>query len=200
MRRGGNWTPEHVARYRAWIDTFIRQYRDAGNVADCADLALESLVTYAGQNGLHVEITTRVSPRRTVSELGFSSYAQLARTARIEAGARNLADAQNTRPVDLRDALPGDLLLFNWMQTQQPPNIPHWHTMIFIDANKLWFGNAVNVDEPTLPDYVSNDKKRRVVVGYDAAGHELMGDVGPQFYLTHQDIFGRTPRRWRLFF
>lgn len=178
MNKGRAWTAEDVGNYQAWIDSFITEYEADGKVADCADLAIESLISFAEKEGLHVEITTRVKPRKVISEVDFKTYRAFVKAARSQAGAQNLADKQNTKPVDLKDALAGDLLIFDWSDSD------HWHTMIFINQKKLWMGNVDNGDQ--VPIIVSDKSERN--------------GNGPDYYLKHSDLRGGKPRRWAFFF
>ncbi len=193
---GRAWTGDDVTGYREWIDGWIAERAAGGEKADCADLALWAIITYAGQHGLHVPFfyMDKVDGKwkwRRASELEFKgNYPRFAAWARLMLGARNLADHVNTRPVPVEGIKAGDLLIFNWKQTETEPNIPFWHTILYVGPDRLWMGNEDFENKPTVPELITADKPR--------------GARYPKDYLAHPDLYaerGGVPsaRRWKFF-
>lgn len=193
---GRTWNEGDVAAYREWIDGWIADRAADGLAADCADLAILGVITFAARRELTVPLSffEREGGRgkwTRVSEGTFrGDYDRFARWARRFLGAQNLADHVNTRGVPTPEMQAGDLLVYNWRQTDTEPNIPYWHTMVYVSPSRLWMGNEDHLDRPTVPVAITDENPR--------------GGRRPADYLSHPDLFaekGGQPsgRRWRFF-
>ena len=196
MTSGRPWTTADVDGYRDWIDGWIGERAARGEAADCADLALLAVVTWASQRGLHVPLSflQRRGGRwrwTTVSQDTFGGdYLKYARWVRRMLGAQNLVDHVNSRPVATRDLRAGDFLVFDWRQSGAEPNIPYWHTIVYISPSRLWMGNEDSMDQPVAPQAITDDHPR--------------GTRTPRDYLEHPDLYadprvGPAGRRWKFF-
>ena len=179
VARGRDWTREAVTRYRDWIDGFCQGLRDRGVARDCADLAIDSVITFARDNRLHFEFTWPAQGV-TKSEEDFPTYDQFNSYLRRNAGAQNLADRQNTRLLGAEGKGAGDLLIYNWRGTST------WHTVIYISDQKLWKGNEDVTNRPVIPEPIT-------VQGSATTQYTIL------YYLNHSDMVGGSARRWRIF-
>jgi hypothetical protein len=104
------WSQQAIDRYRRFVGTYVSEYKDP---IDCADLALASLVDFAAQSRLPVRLKYysgswkwyQFRPDR-------DSAVKFKNTVLIMLGALNVID--NTKPVTLAEAKPGDMVMTKW--------------------------------------------------------------------------------------
>ena len=177
-QKGRKWTAADANAFATWVPNYVGKYSGA---LDCADLAIVTVIEFAKINRLHLDFNLP-SQKLRYNESNFINYELLKHWARKSLGARNIAD--NTKSVSVGQARAGDVLLFNWNQSPQIPNGNHWHTFLWINSAKFYYGNLDENDNPVALDYTT--PSRPTPSGYH-----------PADLLKHGDLYGGSPRRWK---
>ena len=109
-----SWTNKTVSKYHAFAKKYISEYKQK---IDCADLAISALVDFAAKEKLPIKFkyySTKGSKWYTYNPTDDAK--KFKQKAITMLGALNVID--NTKPISLSDAKPGDLIMTKWSSTQ----------------------------------------------------------------------------------
>jgi uncharacterized protein YgiM (DUF1202 family) len=174
--------PTYAEAYPAWALATAERWFTEGLRRDCADFSLSLVIAYAAEKNLPITFRYWHAAQRqwvsaSASEERFTSPGRFDDFIRYNMGARNLPGV--THAVDYDEWNPGDMVVMNWSQSDEWPNIPYWHTyLVAIPDELVYYGNLDANDQPT-PIMQSRDPERL------------------DWLRNHGDRYGLSPRRWR---
>lgn len=180
------WRKSEIDGYHAHAKTYVSSYK---NKIDCADLAISTLVDYAGQKRLPVRLKyysggwkwlefdpasigiDAKDPRKSASEL--QKYTKnFSNNAMVKLGALNVID--NTKPILIGMAKAGDLIMSKWSSTLGHTRIIHSVTPITVDK-----------------------KIKYKVIWYQGNLPPVVPQVKTEYFSTIGGVYESSPRRWK---
>ena len=164
------WDNKAIEKYQAFTKNYISTYKKR---IDCADLAISSLVEFAAENKLPL--------RLKYYDKGWKWYTYKPKTddakkfrklAMRMLGARNVID--NTKPISLGAAKPGDLIMSRWTASQGGGG----HARIIY---------SISLDSKT---------KKYTVVWYQGNIPVIVPEKKTDLFSKIDSVYGGSPRRW----
>ncbi len=161
------WTDKDIVRYHQFAKVYISTY---GKKIDCADLAISALIEFASKNKLPIKLKYYQGGWNWFNYNPSVDKAFKYKTNAMRMlGALNVID--NTKPIPLELAKPGDFLMTKWSSA-----LGHTRIIYSIelkadvkDFNVVWY-------QGNLPP-VKPEKKT-----------DMFSKIG--------DVYGQSPRRW----
>ncbi|MBV1856911.1 MAG: hypothetical protein KUG77_00770 [Nannocystaceae bacterium] len=143
------WTKQIIDRFHAGSTSYIKnQFVDRGVKVDCADLALEYLLDFCRGEGLPIRLRYYSGGWKThVVGPAVSDFEAAKREVKRDFGALNVID--NTFPIDLSQAKPGDLIMSKWSGTQG-----HTRIIVSVGSGSAPHNRAVTFYQGNLPPVV----------------------------------------------
>ncbi|HVY47761.1 MAG TPA: hypothetical protein VHB21_17855 [Minicystis sp.] len=164
------WTPDVVHEYQIFVKAFVTSYAEK---IDCADLALASLVEFAYPRQLPIKLKYYKGGHwEKYDASDYPSMKDFESVVRQNMGALNVID--NTVPIKVGDAAPGDLIMTKWSAVEG-------HTRVIYSIAPV---------DPASPatDYD--------VVWYQGNVPIVIPERREQLFSEIDHVFGASPRRW----
>ena len=161
------WTGKEIDRYHQFAKQYISTY---GARIDCADLAISTLIEFAGKNELPVKLKYFQGGWKWMN---FNPLVDNAARFRNDAmrmlGALNIID--NTKPIFIGSAMPGDFIMSKW-------NSALGHTRIIYSIA-----------------YKSQEKDYNIV-WYQGNLPPVIPEKRTGLFSEIESVYGHQPRRW----
>lgn len=163
------WSATQQNNYSVYAKRYIAIYNSK---IDCADLALATLIDFAGIHRLPIKLKYYSGGWQWVAHEVTPDNSEAIKVSMMrDFGALNVID--NTKPIQIDDAIAGDLIMSRWTNTLG-------HTRIIHSIKKPeneGDGYEVTWYQGTLPPIIP---MRKIDTFSDIEG-----------------VYGRTPRRWK---
>lgn len=165
------WIAANIADFHSFSETYISSYTDK---IDCADLAIKSLLVFAAPRTLPVRLKyyrggwhwLRFRPTAATLDRDV-------RTATVDLGALNVID--NTVPITISDAEPGDLIMSRW-------------------SNRL--GHTRIIYSVTQQSGAAGSPPTYRVVWYQGNLPPVVPERREEIFSQISGVYGNSPRRW----
>lgn len=165
-----SWTQETIRKYQAFAATYISGYKEA---IDCADLALASLIEFAYDNDLPLELKYYSGGWKSYKSADYPKKADFKSVVLVNMGALSVID--NTSPIEASDAGAGDLIMTKWSNTLGHTRVIYSIVPVTLPNGKI--DHDVTWYQGNLPAVVPERKTAR--------------------FSAIENVYDGKPRRWR---
>jgi hypothetical protein len=161
------WDDTKISSYHTFAENYVSTYK---NKIDCADLAIASLVDYAAKESLPVKLKYYNGGWKWLNfDPKTDKASEFKNTAMKMLGALNVID--NTKPIALHLAKPGDLIMSKWSTT-----LGHTRIIYSTVLDKKTGETSVTWYQGNLPPVVPQKRQEN--------------------FSSIHGVYGGTPRRW----
>lgn len=162
------WDSATIAKYHAFSKDYVQNYQRR---IDCADLAIASLVDFAAEGSLNIRLKYYAGGWKWYEFDPKSDDApQFKSKAMRMLGALNVID--NTEPILIGLAQPGDLIMSRWSTTLGHTRIIH----------------SITQDRKS---------KKHEVVWYQGNLPPVVPERREDYFSEIEGVYGGSPRRWK---
>lgn len=161
------WNSKHIVAYQQYAKSYIASY---ATKIDCADLAIAALVDFATKRKLPVKLKYYSNGWHWMNfEPGSMDSNKFKKTAMLKLGALNVID--NSKPIPISMAKPGDLIMSKWNPTLG-------HTRIVYSVKR------------------ELKSKKYKVIWYQGNLPPVKPEQKTDYFSAINGVYGKKPRRW----
>lgn len=174
QRRSLRWSAQDQLDFAAFVPDFARDY---ATEVDCADLAIDALITFAGRNGLPVRLFDFDNPppnrkRWLTYDPRRDDWRSKQAFLMQQLGAINVIE--NSQAISVNEIRAGDLIMHENLGGGDYTG----HTRVLISAR-----------------YDPRQRDHRIV-RYEGTLPPVVPVLKESWYKDIEDVFGGSPRRW----